>query len=91
MSARLTLMRLFTRLYYACLLLALSARVPRTEPIASLDAPTVAEFHQQLADGRLREGRPETILVLGTMLLAGFVSGFEAPNFDEALSVARSS
>jgi aminoglycoside phosphotransferase (APT) family kinase protein len=90
MSARLALMQLLTRLYYACLLLAIPARVPRAEPHSSLEAPTVAEFHQQLADGRIREGQAETIFVLGKMLLAGFLSGLEAADVEETLSLAAS-
>jgi len=69
-SERLQLVRRMTRLYYACLLLAGFARQPPAVPHADLSAPTPAEFQQQLADGRLREGDPRTLFVLGKMMLA---------------------
>jgi len=76
-ALRLHQMRLMTRLFYACALLAGFARVPRESPEADLSAPTPAEFQQQLADGRLREGDPRTLFVLGKSLLAVFAAGLE--------------
>lgn len=85
--ARLTLMRPMTRLYYGCLILMLFAAQGRT--LADLAAPTVAEFRQAYAEGRIVAGAPETALTLGKMQLAGFLAALSAPGFEEALAVVR--
>lgn len=85
--ARLTLMRPMTRLYYACLIFMLFAG--GGAPIADLSAPTVAEFRQAFAEGKLVMGAPETVLTLGKMQLAGFLAAFAAPGFDDALAIVR--
>jgi Ser/Thr protein kinase RdoA (MazF antagonist) len=86
---RLVLMRPLTRLYYACLLFAASAAAPRTAPDSDLSAPTPDEFRHALGTGRMKAGAPETTYTLGKMLLAGFLAGADAPDFERALMAAR--
>lgn len=88
LCARLILMRLLTRLYYAGLLLSLSARRPREAPETDLAAPSPDEFRAAVERGEHAPGSPETIFTLGKMSLAGFLSGMSAPGFEETLAVA---
>jgi aminoglycoside phosphotransferase (APT) family kinase protein len=89
LRARLALMRQLTRLYYAGLLLSIAASQPREAPERDLAAPTPAEFRAALARGEHAPGSRATMFVLGKMCLAGFLSGTTAPEFDEALAIAR--
>jgi Ser/Thr protein kinase RdoA (MazF antagonist) len=90
LRARLLLMRLLSRLYYAGLLLGIAhARAPRPEPDSDLAAPTPAEFSAAVAQRRLEPGSPETLYMLGKMVLASFLAGAKAPGFEEALAAAR--
>jgi aminoglycoside phosphotransferase (APT) family kinase protein len=89
LQARLTLMRQLTRLYYAGLLLGLAARQPREGPETDLAAPSPDEFRAAVRRGEHAPASPETILTLGKMSLAGFLSGLSAPAFEEALAIAR--
>jgi aminoglycoside phosphotransferase (APT) family kinase protein len=89
LRARLMLMRLLTRLYYAALGFSFFAATPRTAPDADLTAPTPDEFRAAIASGRFTPTGPETRYVLGKMFLAGFLSGLADPRFEEALVVAR--
>jgi hypothetical protein len=89
LSARLTLMRQLTRLYYAGLLFTVVARGARAEPETDLVALTPAEFGAALAAGKLTAASPETMRVLGKMSLAAFLAGLDDPGFEEALIVAR--
>lgn len=86
--ARLMLMRLLTRIYYAGLLFAVAPRTPTTAPETDLRAPTPAEFGAAVARGELKPASPEAMRALGKMCLAGFLAGLRAPGFDEALAVA---
>jgi aminoglycoside phosphotransferase (APT) family kinase protein len=89
LSARLTLMRQLTRLYYAGLLFSVAARGARAEPETDLSAPTPAEFGAAVAAGRHTPGSPETMCVLGKMSLAAFRAGLDDPGFEESLAIAR--
>ena len=94
LCARLMLMRLLTRVYYAGLLLSLAARQPRAVPETDLAAPSPDEFRAAVERGERGErapASPETIFTLGKMSLAGFLSGVSAPGFEEALAIARES
>jgi aminoglycoside phosphotransferase (APT) family kinase protein len=90
LRARLLLMRLLTRLYYAGLLLWIGrARGPRREPESDLSAPTPMEFGAAVAQGRLKPGSPETLCTLGKVLLASFLQGSRASGFEDALLALR--
>ena len=90
--ARLSLMRVLSRLYYAGLLLGIGrARAPRPGPDADLGAPTPAEFGAAVAQGRLKAGSPEMLYTLGKMVLASFLKGAEASGFEDALATVRGS
>ena len=54
-----------------------------------LDALSRAELGAALQVGRLQHGAPETTYAYGKTLLAGFLAGFAAPGFDDALATAR--
>ncbi|HWK53993.1 MAG TPA: phosphotransferase, partial [Hyphomicrobiales bacterium] len=62
--ARLALMRQFTRLYYASLLLSLAAMQPCNVPEAILDAPTPEEFGAAALRGEHSPGSPATLFTL---------------------------
>jgi tRNA A-37 threonylcarbamoyl transferase component Bud32 len=87
--ARLTLMRPLTRLFYAGVLLSLSAAVSRSEPDTDLAAPSPAEFSAAIAEGRLKPGAPETMYTLGKMCLAGFLHGATARGMEDACAVVQ--
>jgi thiamine kinase-like enzyme len=90
LRARLKLMRLLSKLYYAGLLLSVGrARAARSEPDSDLSAPTLGEFGAAVAQGRLRPGAGETLYVLGKVLLASFLSGADSPGFEDALATVR--
>lgn len=90
LRARLLLMRLLTRLYYAGLFLAFGhARAPRNQPDADLAAPTPAEFAAGVAEGRFQAGEPGTMWTLGKMVLASFLRGSRDPGFEAALETVR--
>jgi aminoglycoside phosphotransferase (APT) family kinase protein len=76
--ARLRLMRLITRLYYAGLLM-MSTGKP-TAPITDLAAPTPDEFRSLVAGGHLQPTATETRVLLSKMLLAGFLARASAPD-----------
>jgi aminoglycoside phosphotransferase (APT) family kinase protein len=83
--ARLEVTRALTRLYYAGVLLSAAALEPRTTPESDLSAPTPAEFHRAIREGRLRPGAPQTVLTMGKMYLAGFLSGLAVPGLDHGI------
>lgn len=86
--ARLLLMRLFTRLYYASLLLWIGrTRGCRAAPEADLAAPTPAELAAGVADGTLQADSAETMWMLGKMALASFLAGSSAPGFEQAVAI----
>lgn len=84
--ARLTLMRPLTRLYYAGLLLSISAVHPPETTDADLTAMTGAEFGEALATARLKLGMPELTYALGKMTLANFLDGARGPTAEAAIA-----
>ncbi len=80
---RLALVRALTRLYYAGLLLSASATIPRDMPDADLSAPALPQFLRDVRDGRLTNGSPEMLHILGKMYLASFLSGDAVPALGE--------
>jgi Phosphotransferase enzyme family len=87
LRARVLLMRQLTRLYYAGLLFVVSVKAPAS--VVDLVAPTPAEFRSMIARGELKMGTNEIKVVLGKMILAGFLTGLNAPDFEEALLIAQ--
>jgi hypothetical protein len=87
LRARLVLVRQMTRLYYAGILLATT--LAGSEPPTDLAAPSPAEFRDMIASGQLKPGTGEAKLVLGKVLLAGFLGGLRMPDFENALAIAR--
>jgi Phosphotransferase enzyme family len=86
--ARLTLMSLTTRLFYAALGFSFKASVRGgAEADRDLSAPTPDEFRAAVTSGRLAPTGPETLYVLGKMCLASFKAGLDTPGFEEALIV----
>jgi aminoglycoside phosphotransferase (APT) family kinase protein len=89
LRARFTLMRQLTRLFYGCLILTTFLGVAREAPDSDLAAPSVAELHRAVQEGRLSPAQPSTIYLIGKMHLAGFLAGLQAPEFEPALRLAR--
>lgn len=87
LGARLLLMRLLTRLYYAGLLIATTIREPST--LSDLAAPTPEEFQSMIASGPLKAGSNEVKVVLGRMVLASFLAGVRTAEFQDALTIAK--
>ena len=81
-------MRVLTRLYYGCVVLE-SLAGTRAAPETSLDALTPDGFKAAVTEGRLASGSPEIARAFGMMSLAAFIDGCSAPDFNEALSMAR--
>jgi aminoglycoside phosphotransferase (APT) family kinase protein len=84
--ARLRLMRQMVRLYYAGLML--SPAVNPATPMNSLAAPSPGEFRASIASGELSPVSRETLVVLGKVCLAGFISECGAPGYEESLARA---
>lgn len=61
LRARLLLARQFVRLGYACLTLTVAAGAAPEAPDGDLSAPSLAEFHSAMAQGRLQMSAPESI------------------------------
>lgn len=85
--ARLTLMRLMTRLYYGALMLSVGAAAH--DPADDLTAMGAAELQAAAAAGRLRGGPLQTLLVVGKSVLARFLAGLSEPDAVRALAIAR--
>ena len=86
LRARLLLMTHMTRLYYACLIF--SGAGAGGAPVASLDAPTRAQFWADAAAGKRKASDPETVRTLGKIYLAAFMDGLSTPAFAEAIKIA---
>lgn len=86
LRARLHLMTQMTRLYYACLIF--SGAGAGGTPIASLSAPTRAQFWADAAAGKWKASDPEAVRTLGKIYLAAFLDGLSTPEFAEALKIA---
>ncbi len=89
--ARLSLVRLLTRLFYGCIVLENFTAAPRPDLDASLGRLRPASFRAAVADGRLASGAPETAYAFAKMSLAAFIDGLAAPGFDDALAMVRCS
>ena len=88
--ARLALMRLQARLFFACASSLNAAHgLDRVIPATLLDAPTRARFTQAVEQGRLSLGSPEAQRLVGKMALASFLSGVTTSEFDDALAIVR--
>ncbi|MGE0161247.1 MAG: phosphotransferase [Gemmatimonadales bacterium] len=90
LRARLTLMRLLTRFYYAAILLSLSRRAQGEGPETDLTALTPAELAAAVARGELEPASSEIMWALGKMTLAHFRAGLDADGLEEAMATARS-
>ena len=80
LRARLELVRAFTRLYYAGVLLSASAAAAWVTRDTDLSAPTLQAFQRAIHEGQLKPGAPETKHILGKMFLASFLSGVAPPD-----------
>jgi hypothetical protein len=81
LRARLSLARALTRLYYAGVLFSASALAPRAAPDTDISAPTLSEFENAVAAGRLAPGSTHKKHVLGKMFLASFLGDVPTPRF----------
>jgi len=86
-SARLRLMRSIVQFYYAVMIFALVSQAPRQGPLTDLAAPSIDDFRAGVATGRYSPGAPQTMLILGKMLFAGFLISARAPDAEAALAV----
>ena len=87
LRARLSLIRLLTRLYYGCIVLDGLVVTLRSAPDIGLAASSPAAFRAAVAEGRLASGTPETAYAFGQMSLAAFIDGLATPGFDEMLKL----
>jgi len=83
--ARLALVRAFTRLYYAGVLLSASVAALGAVADGDLSVPTLPEFQRSLRQGRHKPGTPETKHILGKMFLASFLTAVAPPGLDAAV------
>lgn len=87
-SARLTVMRELTRLYYAGIIVAVALRGGGPQ-IVSLDAPDPATFKAEVEARGLTPGSAWALETLAIMCLAGFRSTVTTRAFRDALAVVR--
>jgi aminoglycoside phosphotransferase (APT) family kinase protein len=87
LRARLSVIRLLTRLFYGCIVLDSLADTLRSAPDVGLAACTPAAFRAAVAEGRLATGTPEIAYAFGKMSLAAFTDGLATPAFDEMLKL----
>jgi aminoglycoside phosphotransferase (APT) family kinase protein len=83
MRERLATIRALTRLYYAGVLLSASATQPREKPDGDLAAPSAEAFSQAMRDGRLQEGAPDAVHLLGKIYLSAFLTSGPVPPLTE--------
>jgi aminoglycoside phosphotransferase (APT) family kinase protein len=88
LRARLSVIRLLTRLFYGGIVLDSLVGTLRFAPDIGLAASAPAAFRAAVAEGRLASGTPETAYAFGKMSLAAFIDGLAAPGFDEVLRLA---
>jgi hypothetical protein len=88
LRAKLTLVHMLTRLYYAGLLAFTTP--PGAAPETDLAAPTPDEFRAAVESGQVQAGTPQTTRLFAKVVLAQFAAGLAAPGFEEALVIARS-
>jgi len=85
LKARLDCVRALTRLYYAGVFLSASAAAGMRDE-TDLSTPSVAQFRQAVAAGRLKPGTPQTKHLLGKMFLASFLDlSVPTPGFAAAV------
>jgi aminoglycoside phosphotransferase (APT) family kinase protein len=89
LRARLSVIRLLTRLYYGCIVLDSLVDTLRPVPDIGVAASSPAAFRAAVAEGRLASGTPETAYAFGQMSLAAFIDGLATPEFDEILKRAE--
>jgi aminoglycoside phosphotransferase (APT) family kinase protein len=87
LRARLTLMRLMTRFYYGAVMLSVGA--PAHDPADDLQALSPEALQAAAAEGRLKIGPLETLVVVGKTTLARFLTGLADPRIEEAFAIAR--
>jgi aminoglycoside phosphotransferase (APT) family kinase protein len=87
LRARLSVIRLLTRLFYGCIVLDSLVGTLRSAPDVGLAAFTPAAFRTAVAEGRLASGAPETAYAFGRMSLAAFIDGLATPGFDAMLKL----
>lgn len=87
--ARLRLMRVLTRLYYAGLLLMIGTAGRTGGPITDLSAPSEKEFRTALASGTIAPSGVDTLIMVGKMQLARFLEGVADPAVTAALRTLR--
>jgi hypothetical protein len=88
LRARLSVVRLLTRLFYGCVVLDSLIGALRSAPQIGLAASSPAAFRTAVAEGRLASGTPEVAYAFGMMSLAAFIDGLATPGFDEILKLA---
>jgi aminoglycoside phosphotransferase (APT) family kinase protein len=86
LCSRLAIVSALMRLYYAGVMLSVSAAVGRAPPDTDLSVPTVAAFQQAIRAGQFKPGAAETRHILGKMFLAAFFTGVSPPGFDAAVA-----
>lgn len=90
LRARVGLMRQLARLFYGCAASLNAANTPAAAvPATDLEAPTLEQVRNALAEGQLIAGAPETQRIFGKIALVGFLAGLATPEFEEALVVVR--
>jgi hypothetical protein len=89
LRARLSVIRLLTRLYYGCIVLDSLVGSLRSAPDVGFAASGPAAFRAAVAEGRLASGTPEIAYAFGQMSLAAFIDGLATPGFDEMLKRAE--
>jgi aminoglycoside phosphotransferase (APT) family kinase protein len=89
LRARLSVIRLLTRLYYGCIVLDSLVGTLRSAPDIGLAASGPAAFRAAVAEGRLASGSPEIAYAFAQMSLAAFIDGLATPGFDEMLKRAE--
>jgi hypothetical protein len=87
--ARLTVIRLLTRLFYGCVVLDSLSEAVRAAPDEGMAALTPAAFRAAVTGGRLAKGAPETAHAFARMSLAAFLDGIADPKFEMSLDLAR--
>ena len=89
LRARLSVIRLLTRLFYGCVVLDSLDGALGCAPDVGLAALTPAGFRAAVAAGQLASGTPEVAYAFARMSLAAFISGVTAPGFDEVLRLVE--
>ncbi|WP_316196200.1 phosphotransferase [Bradyrhizobium sp. SZCCHNRI3052] len=90
LRARLSVIRLLTRLFYGCIVLdSLLGTLHRSASNEDLAGMTPIEFRAAVAEGRLASGSPDVAYAFAKMSLTAFITGLAAPGFSEMLEVVK--